>query len=87
MFRKISVIGLGYVGLPVAVAFGKISTVIGFDTDEIRISQLQSSIDSTREVPQEDLKIADIIFTTDIKYLSNADFHIVAVPTPINEAK
>jgi len=85
--RKISVIGLGYVGLPVAVAFGKIGRVIAFDLNPVRIGELQQGIDRTREVVSEDLKEADILFTADASDLRQSDFHIVAVPTPVNHAK
>ncbi len=85
--RKISVIGLGYVGLPVAVAFGKTEQVIGFDVNESRIAELKTGIDNTLEVESEELKKADILFTSDAKEIKSADFHIVAVPTPINKAK
>jgi UDP-N-acetyl-D-glucosamine/UDP-N-acetyl-D-galactosamine dehydrogenase len=87
MNRKISVIGLGYVGLPVAVAFGKKTKVIGFDINEKRLSELSRGHDSTQEVEAKDLKTADIHFTSNPDELCQADFHIVAVPTPINEAK
>ncbi len=86
MNRKISVIGLGYVGLPVAVAFGKKHTVIGFDLNKKRILELQSLEDKTLEVSQEELSHTDIKFTSDPKDLTQADFHIIAVPTPINDA-
>lgn len=86
MNRKISVIGLGYVGLPVAVAFGKIHTVIGFDLNKKRISELQALEDRTLEVSPEELSNTDITFTSNPKDLAKADFHIVAVPTPINDA-
>lgn len=85
--RKISVIGLGYVGLPVAVAFGKICQVIAFDINNLRISELKQSIDRTNEVLAKDLQEADILFTSDAEDLKKADFHIVAVPTPVNHAK
>lgn len=85
--RKISVIGLGYVGLPVAVAFGNSHPVIGFDVNKKRILELQANNDFTLEVSSEELKSTDIIFTSDAKDLAKADFHIVAVPTPINNAK
>jgi len=87
MNRKISVIGLGYVGLPVAISFGKKSKVIGFDINERRLSELRKNQDSTREVEPADLKEANIHFTSTPDDLRHADFHIVAVPTPINEAK
>jgi UDP-N-acetyl-D-glucosamine/UDP-N-acetyl-D-galactosamine dehydrogenase len=87
MNRKISVIGLGYVGLPLAVAFGKKAKVIGFDINEKRLSELRNGKDRTHEVEPEDLKEADIHFTSNPDDLRQADFHIVAVPTPINGAK
>ena len=85
--RKISVIGMGYVGLPVAVAFGHLGEVIGFDIDERRIAELEQGRDGTGEVAPDELAAAQIIFTTDSRQLEQADFHIVAVPTPINDAK
>jgi UDP-N-acetyl-D-glucosamine/UDP-N-acetyl-D-galactosamine dehydrogenase len=87
MNRKISIIGLGYVGLPVAVAFSKKYSVIGFDINKKRIDELREGKDNTREVELEDLKRADIIYTSNPNDLRQADFHIVAVPTPIDEAK
>ena len=85
--RKISVIGLGYVGLPVAVAFGKSARVVGFDVNAQRIRELQSGEDRTLEVEPNDLRGAEILFTDQLDDLREADFHIVAVPTPINQAK
>jgi len=86
MNRKISVIGLGYVGLPVAVAFGKSHRVIGFDLNQSRIEELKKGYDRTLEVEDDDLAATDIMFTCDAADLKSADFHIVAVPTPINHA-
>ena len=85
--RKISVIGLGYVGLPVAVAFGRQQRVVGFDINTARIAELRNGHDRTHEVDDPDLKAADILFTSDADDLRQADFHIVAVPTPIDEAR
>lgn len=87
MNRKISVIGLGYVGLPVAAAFGKITQVIGIDINPRRIEELSEGRDWTGEVKTTDLKSADIFFTTNPDDLKRADFHIVTVPTPIDTAK
>ena len=87
MDRKISVIGLGYVGLPVAVAFGNSHQVIGFDLSEARIDELKAGYDRTLEVSKEELIGADIMFSSDAADLKKADFHIVAVPTPINIGK
>ncbi|MDD2900549.1 MAG: nucleotide sugar dehydrogenase, partial [Desulfuromonadaceae bacterium] len=84
--RIISVIGLGYVGLPVAVAFGKVRRTVGFDINQLRIKELQSGYDRTGEVTTEDLQAADILFTEKLVELAQADFHIVAVPTPVDEA-
>lgn len=85
MKRKIAVVGLGYVGLPVAVAFGKQQQVIGFDINEQRINELIGGYDRTNEVLDEDLKKSNIKFTNQLEELSKADFIIVAVPTPINK--
>jgi len=84
--RIISVIGLGYVGLPVAVAFGKVRRTVGFDINRTRIKELQSGYDRTGEVTTADLQAADILFTEKLEELAQADFHIVAVPTPVDEA-
>jgi UDP-N-acetyl-D-glucosamine/UDP-N-acetyl-D-galactosamine dehydrogenase len=84
--RTISVIGLGYVGLPVAVAFGRKGRTIGFDINKTRIAELCAGHDRTGEVTSEELRAADILFTDDVEQLKQADFHIVAVPTPIDEA-
>lgn len=84
--RIVSVVGLGYVGLPVAVAFGKIRKTIGFDINQVRIKELQDGHDRTGEVESSDLKEANIIFTAEIEELKQADFHIVAVPTPVDDA-
>ena len=78
---------MGYVGLPVAVAFGRLGEVIGFDIDARRIAELKRGRDATGEVSADELCTAAISFTTDSKQLGKADFHIVAVPTPINDAK
>jgi UDP-N-acetyl-D-galactosamine dehydrogenase len=84
--RKISVVGLGYVGLPVAVAFGKQAGTIGFDINESRLAELREGYDRTNEVATADLKSSNIVLTSDTKVLAQADFHIVAVPTPVDEA-
>lgn len=86
MNRKVSVVGLGYVGLPVAVAFGKEKHTVGFDVDESRVTELSGGHDRTGEVSAEDLAMADILFTNRIEDLRQADFHIIAVPTPIDDA-
>lgn len=84
--RKIAVIGLGYVGLPIAVAFGALTEVIGFDVSERRINALKALEDITREMTAEDLANAQVNYTCDPKALKAADFFIVTVPTPINNA-
>jgi UDP-N-acetyl-D-galactosamine dehydrogenase len=85
--RKIAVIGLGYVGLPVAVAFARAGMpVIGFDINQQRIEELRSGHDRTREVEPADLGHPTLTFTSDAKALALADFYIVTVPTPVNAA-
>jgi len=86
MDRIISIIGLGYVGLPVAVAFGKVRRTVGFDINPLRIRELKAGHDRTGEVTSEDLRSADILFTEKTEELALANFHIVAVPTPVDEA-
>ena len=85
--RKISVIGMGYVGLPVVVAFGRLGEVIGYDIDAQRIEELKQGRDRAGEVGADALAATRVTFTTDSASLEQADFHIVAVPTPINDAK
>ena len=86
--RKLAIIGLGYVGLPVAVAFGRQGTpVIGFDIDAARISELNAGRDRTREVEPHDLGHPCLHFTSDPAKLSGANFFIVTVPTPIDQAR
>jgi UDP-N-acetyl-D-galactosamine dehydrogenase len=83
--RKIAVIGLGYVGLPVAVAFARSGVpVIGFDIDHKRIGELRDGVDRTREVEPADLAQRTLIYTSDPGALGAADFYIVTVPTPID---
>lgn len=84
--RIVSVVGLGYVGLPVAVAFGKNQKTIGFDINTQRIAELKAGHDRTGEVTDEELKSADILYSGQVEDLRKADFHIVAVPTPVDEA-
>jgi len=84
--RKVAVVGLGYVGLPIAVAFGKRGDVVGFDINKVKIDELRKGFDRTGEVSEADLKSARIQFTSEPADLKAADFIIVAVPTPINEA-
>jgi UDP-N-acetyl-D-galactosamine dehydrogenase len=85
--RKISVIGLGYVGLPVAVEFGKYQQVIGFDINTIRIEDLQNGIERTNEVDIKDLATTNVLYTNNAFDIKKADFHIIAVPTPVNDSK
>jgi len=82
----VAVIGLGYVGLPIAVAFGKKAPVIGFDINKKKIEELRRGVDRTGEVSAKDLKSSRVTYTSDPTELKAADFMIVAVPTPINES-
>src|SRR5271155_1184155 len=86
--RKIAVIGLGYVGLPVAVAFARSgASVIGFDVDAARIEELHAGVDRTREVEKVDLAHPTLRYTSDPEVLAQADFYIVTVPTPIDASR
>lgn len=82
---KISVIGLGYVGLPIALAFARNASVIGFDIKADRVEMMKQKIDPSNELSPEAFENCDILFTADIQDLKQASFHIVAVPTPINK--
>ena len=82
---KLAVIGLGYVGLPIALAFAKKISVIGFDINAERIEKMRNGIDPSEELEKKDFEGADIHFTNSIEELKEATFFIVAVPTPIDE--
>lgn len=84
---QVALIGLGYVGLPLAVEFGKQRHVIGFDINQKRISELQAGHDRTLEVEDELLASADLEFSADGEVLEKADVYIVTTPTPIDEHK
>ena len=81
---KIGVIGLGYVGLPIALEFAKKASVIGFDINEKRVEMMRNHIDPSKEVPSEDFLDKDIEFTSDLGKLREASFFVVAVPTPVD---
>lgn len=85
--RSISVIGLGYVGLPIAVAFGYKQKIVAFDINKERIAELKKGYDCTLEIAATDLASPNLCFTSDPSVIKKADFHVIAVPTPINEAK
>src|SRR5690606_29105550 len=85
---KLCVIGLGYVGLPLAVEFGKQIATIGFDINQSRIDALRHGIDSTLELDADELREAiHLSYTTAEAEIKNCDVYIVTVPTPINESK
>jgi len=85
--RSIGIVGLGYVGLPVAVEFGMSKQVIGFDINESRLNELKNGLDQTNEVESDYLKKSEVIYTNEISKLSECDFIIVAVPTPVDDSK
>ncbi|WP_017732690.1 nucleotide sugar dehydrogenase [Nafulsella turpanensis] len=85
--EKICVIGLGYVGLPIALEFGRKYSVIGFDINAKRVEMMKQGIDPSKELPKEDFEGADINFTADLEGIREAKFYVVAVPTPIDEHK
>ena len=82
--EKLSLVGLGYVGMPIAVAFAKKIDVVGFDLNAKKIELYKSGVDPTREVGDEAIKNTAVDFTSDETRLREAKFHIVAVPTPVN---
>ena len=82
--EKIALVGLGYVGMPIAVAFSKKVKVIGFDLNKAKIEKYQNGIDPTCEVGDEAIKACSVEFTSDEEKLKEAKFFIVAVPTPVN---
>ena len=82
--EKISLVGLGYVGMPIAVAFAKKAKVIGFDLNKTKVELYCSGIDPTKEVGDEVIQQTTVEFTSDEIKLQEAKFHIVAVPTPVN---
>ncbi len=83
--EKLSLVGLGYVGMPIAVAFARRIKVIGFDLNEKKIGLYKNGIDPTNEVGNEVIKNTKVEFTADAAKLREAKFHIVAVPTPVND--
>ena len=85
---RIGVIGLGYVGLPLAVYLARHFPVLGFDIDRERVAELTRGLDRTREVTEEEFaKAANIAFAADVESLKDANFYIVTVPTPVDQAK
>ncbi len=81
----VAVIGLGYVGLPIALAFAKKIKVIGFDINEKRVNMMKKGIDPSQELTKKDFEKSDITFTHKLEDLKKAQFFIIAVPTPIDE--
>ena len=82
--EKLSLVGLGYVGMPIAVAFARKIDVIGFDLNKTKIDLYRSGVDPTKEVGDDVIKSTKVDFTADEARLKEAKFHIVAVPTPVN---
>ncbi len=85
---EIAVIGLGYVGLPLAVEFGKHFKTVGFDVNEARIKELKNNYDRTQEVDEKGLESAEkLVYSSDIKAIADSDIYIITVPTPIDTFK
>ncbi|HRN38426.1 MAG TPA: nucleotide sugar dehydrogenase, partial [Flavobacteriales bacterium] len=82
---KLAVIGLGYVGLPIALAFARKLKVVGFDINRKRVDMMRRGEDPSEELAPEAFHGADILFTADINDLKDVEFFIVAVPTPIDQ--
>ena len=84
----IAVVGLGYVGLPLAVEFGRVRNVIGFDINESRIKELKKGVDKTLETTTDELKDAiNLSFSNNLEDLKECKIFIITVPTPINKNK
>ncbi|KGP62698.1 GDP-mannose dehydrogenase, partial [Legionella norrlandica] len=83
--RKIAVIGLGYVGLTLAVALGKVTRVVAYDNNSLRISELKNGQDRNLEIKGDALRASDLSLTSDPDELRERDFYIIAVPTPLNK--
>ena len=84
--EKITLVGLGYVGMPIAIEFAKRGVkVVGYDLNKAKIELYKNGMDPTREVGDEAIKASTVEFTSDEAELKNAKFHIVAVPTPVND--
>lgn len=85
--KKISVIGLGYVGLPLALEFAKQFSVIGFDISEERVEMMKNGVDPSKELEAAAFENKDIVYSADSAVLKEANFHIVTVPTPVSDSK
>lgn len=85
---KICVIGLGYVGLPLAIEFGKKFETVGYDKDFLRVKNLRNKIDSNAEIPKKSFsQLNKILFTTKVENIRASNFYIITVPTPITKKK
>ncbi len=84
--KKIAIIGLGYVGLPLALAFAKKFKVIGFDINEARVEMMRNGVDPSKELESEAFENKDIVFTSKLEDLKDANFFVVAVPTPVDKS-
>ena len=82
---KLAVIGLGYVGLPIALDFSRKIKVVGFDINQERVDMMKNNIDPSNELEAKDFEGCDIVFTANIEDLKDVEFFIVAVPTPIDD--
>ena len=82
---KLAVIGLGYVGLPLALEFAKKFSVVGFDVNESRIKLMKNGVDPSKELSSNAFIGADIVFTNDPTFLKDVSFFVVAVPTPVDD--
>src|SRR5690606_32678331 len=83
---KLAVIGLGYVGLPIALEFAKKIKVVGFDINQDRVDLMKQGIDPSNELVKADFEGSDILFTANIDDLKDVEFFVVAVPTPIDDS-
>ena len=85
--NKLSIIGLGYVGLPLAVEFSKYFKVVGYDIDQLRIKELKHNLDRTNEVSENELNNANISFSSESESIENSNVFIITVPTQLMNLK
>jgi len=84
---KLAVIGLGYVGLPIALEFGKHFSVLGFDINEQRVEMMRNAVDPSQEITKEEFEGKDVVFSSSVSDLAKAKFYVIAVPTPVTKYK
>ena len=83
--QKVCIIGLGYVGMPLAVLISKKYEVVGFDQDELKIEKFKNGVDDSNEISKKEISSSNILFTNKEKDIKNSNLYIVTVPTPVKK--